>query len=163
MKVFGHELDNFNEESLALFRSSTIGIVFQLGHLIETLTVLENILLPVELAQRDERDYEKRAWDLLNEFYMSHRAHSLPRMISGGEYQRVAFIRALILDPQILLVDEPTANQDEQTKQAIFRKLAELKGQKTILVITHSRDIFPQADRIYIPSEFKLREKNGIA
>jgi ABC-type lipoprotein export system ATPase subunit len=163
VKVYGHELKDFNEESLALFRSSTIGIVFQLGHLIETLTVLENILLPVELAQREERDYEKRAWDLLDEFYMSHRAHSLPRMISGGEYQRAAFIRALILNPQILLVDEPTANQDEQTKQAIFQKLTALKRQKTILVISHARDIFPQADRIYIPSDFKLREKNGIS
>ena len=163
VRVFDHKLDEFNEESLALFRSSTIGLVFQMGHLIETLTVLENILLPVELAQRDERDYEKRAWDLLEEFYMSHRAHSLPRMISGGEYQRVAFIRALILDPLILLVDEPTANQDERTKAAIFQKLAQLKGKKTILVVTHSRDIFPQADRIFIPDNKKLREENGFS
>ena len=163
VRVFDHLLDVFNEVSLALFRSSTIGLVFQMGHLIETLTVLENILLPVELAQRDERDYEKRAWDLLEEFYMSHRAHSLPRMISGGEYQRVAFIRALILDPLILLVDEPTANQDERTKAAIFQKLAQLKGKKTILVVTHSRDIFPQADRIFIPDNKKLREENGFS
>ncbi len=163
VRVFDHNINDFNEESLALFRSSTIGLVFQLGHLIETLTVLENILLPVELAQREEKDYEKRAWDLLEEFYMAHRAHSLPRMISGGEYQRVAFIRSLILDPQILLIDEPTANQDERTKAAIFQKLAQLKGKKTILVVTHSRDIFPQADRIFIPDNFRLREKNGLS
>jgi putative ABC transport system ATP-binding protein len=163
VRVYDHNIMEFNEESLALFRSSTIGLVFQMGHLIETLTVLENILLPVELAQREEKDYEKRAWELLEEFYMSHRAHSLPRMISGGEYQRVAFIRALILDPHILLVDEPTANQDERTKVAIFQKLAQLKGKKTILVVTHSRDIFPHADRIFIPDILKLCEKNGIA
>ncbi len=163
VRVFDHDLSEFNEESLALFRSSGIGLVFQLGHLIETLTVLENILLPVELAQRDDLNYEKRAWELLEEFYMSHRAHSLPRMISGGEYQRAAFIRALILDPEILLVDEPTANQDERTKQAIFNKLASLKGHKTVIVVTHSRGIFPQADRIYIPDEWKLREEHGLS
>ncbi|MHA1975317.1 MAG: ABC transporter ATP-binding protein [Candidatus Hodarchaeales archaeon] len=163
VRVFDHSLDEFNEESLALFRSSTIGLVFQMGHLIETLTVLENILLPVELAQRDEKDYEKYAWELLQEFQLSDRAHSLPIMLSGGEYQRVAFIRALILDPQILLVDEPTANQDERTKEIIFQKLAQIKGEKTVLVVTHSRDIFPYADRVLTPYKMKLREKNGIS
>jgi putative ABC transport system ATP-binding protein len=163
VRVYDHKLEEFSEESLALFRSSTIGIVFQMGHLIDTLTVLENILLPVELAQREEKDYEKRAWELLEEFYMSHRAHSLPRMISGGEYQRVAFIRALILDPQILLVDEPTANQDKRTKAAIYQIPAQRRGKKTILVVTPSRDIYPHADRAYIPIDTKLCEKNGLS
>ncbi len=159
VRIFNHNLNDLEEETLAIFRSTNIGIVFQMGHLIDTLTILENILLPVELAQRSDVDYTKRAWNLLNEFYLSHRAHSLPRMVSGGEYQRAAFIRALILDPLLLLVDEPTANQDERTKLVIRQKLTSLKGKKTIIVVTHEKDIFPLANRIYLPTNNGLRER----
>jgi ABC-type lipoprotein export system ATPase subunit len=161
VRVYGNDLSEFNEESLAIFRSSTIGIVFQMGHLIETLTILENILLPVELAQFNISDFEERAQQLLNHFYLSHRTKSLPKMISGGEYQRTAFIRALILDPSILLIDEPTANQDKKTKSAILEALSALKGKKTIIIVTHSQEIFPLADRIFVPTETGLSEYNG--
>ena len=106
-----------------------------------------------------EIDFIERAWDLMDEFYLSHRAQSLPRMVSGGEYQRAAFVRALILDPPLLLVDEPTANQDERTKSAILQKLSSLKGKKTIIVVTHEKDIFPLANRIYIPTHKGLQER----
>ena len=158
VRVFNHNIDEFDEESLAIFRSTNIGIVFQMGHLIDTLTILENILLPVELGQRKEQDFTDRAWELLDEFYLAHRSQSLPRMVSGGEYQRAAFIRALILDPPLLLIDEPTANQDKRTKSAILKKLSSLKGKKTIIVVTHESDIFPLADKIYVPTNEGLLE-----
>lgn len=159
VRIFNNLINDMDEEAMAIFRSTSMGIVFQMGHLIDSLTVFENILLPVELAQRGDIDYNERAWSLLNEFYLAHRAHSLPRMLSGGEYQRAAFIRALILDPLLLLIDEPTANQDERTKSVILQKLTSLKGKKTIIVVTHEKNLFPLADRIYLPTNNGLREK----
>lgn len=158
VNVFEYNLteDTITEEQLAIFRSTNVGFVFQTGHLIDSLTVYENVLLPVELAQRDDANFRERAWNLLEEFHLEQRANSLPIMISGGEYQRTAFIRALILDPPLLLIDEPTSNQDNQTTEIIINKLRQLSGQKTIIVITHDKKIFPLADKIYIPRDGKL-------
>lgn len=151
--VLNHSLtdESITEEALAIFRSTHVGFVFQTGHLIDSLTVFENVMLPVDLAERDDLDYKERAWELLREFRLEDRAHSLPVMISGGEYQRTAFVRALILDPDLLLIDEPTSNQDKQTTETIIKKLTKLKGQRTIIVVTHDREIFPLADHIYVP------------
>lgn len=158
VRVFGHLLKEFDEETLSIFRSMNIGIVFQMGHQIDSLTILENVLLPVELAQREEEDYQEKAWRLLEEFSLDHRAHSLPSMISGGEYQRASFVRALILDPPLLLIDEPTANQDQKTKSVILDKLSELKRKKTLIVVTHEKDIFSFADRLLVPNINGLNE-----
>ncbi|UCG01882.1 MAG: ATP-binding cassette domain-containing protein [Candidatus Heimdallarchaeota archaeon] len=158
VRVLNHQLNTMTEEALAIFRSVYVGFVFQTGHLIDSLTVLENILLPVELSQREdsENKYQERAWELMEEFKLSERADSLPAMISGGEYQRTAFIRALILDPDILLIDEPTSNQDTQTTKIISDKLHRLKGKKNLIVITHEKKLFPLADKIYVPRDGKL-------
>ncbi len=158
VKVLNHHLNTMTEESLAIFRSLYVGFVFQTGHLIDSLTVLENVMLPVELAQSDNLDhnYTERAWNLLEEFKLSERAHSLPAMISGGEYQRAAFVRSLILDPDLLLIDEPTSNQDIQTTEAIINKLTDLKGQKNLIVITHEKKLFPLANKIYTPVNGKI-------
>ncbi|MHA2247573.1 MAG: ABC transporter ATP-binding protein [Candidatus Hodarchaeales archaeon] len=158
VQVLNHNLKEMEEEALALFRSVYVGFVFQTGHLIDSLTVLENVMLPVELSQKDNLDnkYRERAWNLLEEFKLNERAHSLPAMISGGEYQRTAFVRALILDPELLLIDEPTSNQDLQTIESIINKLNKLKGQKNIIVVTHEEKLFPLADKIYIPINGKL-------
>lgn len=156
VNIFNNKLEEMTEEMLALFRSTYVGFVFQTGHLINSLTVFENVTLPVELSQRDDIDYEKKAWGLLKEFRLEDRADSLPVMISGGEYQRTAFVRALILDPDLLLIDEPTSNQDSQTTEIITSKLRKLKGQRTIIVVTHDREIFPLADNIYYPVNGKI-------
>ena len=162
-RVLNHDLEKMTEEDLAIFRALYVGFVFQTGHLLDSLTVLENVLLPVELAQRNNNDHshEKIAWKLLEEFKLDNRADSLPIMLSGGEYQRTVFVRALILDPDLLLIDEPTSNQDSITTEIIIQKLSELKGNKTILVITHDKNIFPLADQIYIPTEGKLAPYKG--
>lgn len=159
VRVLNHDLNTMEEEALALFRSVYVGFVFQTGHLIDSLTVLENIMLPVELAEKkdlDDKSYDERAWNLLEEFKLDERAHSLPVMLSGGEYQRTAFIRALVLDPDLLLIDEPTSNQDTQTTEIIHKKLSNLKGQKNLIVVTHERQLFPLADKIFIPVNGKL-------
>jgi putative ABC transport system ATP-binding protein len=154
--VLNHHLSKMSEEELALFRATYVGFVFQTGHLIDSLTVFENIMLPVHLAGAVEDDYKDKAWDLLEEFQLSGREHSLPILISGGEYQRVVFIRALLMDPELLLVDEPTSNQDSTTTETIITKLSQLKGSTTIICVTHNRDLFKLADSIYIPHEGKL-------
>jgi putative ABC transport system ATP-binding protein len=158
VRVLNHQLNTMTEEALAIFRSVYVGFVFQTGHLIDSLTVLENILLPVELSQQDdsENKYQERAWELMEEFKLNERADSLPAMISGGEYQRTAFIRALILDPDLLLIDEPTSNQDSQTTKIISSKLHKLKGEKNLIVVTHEKKLFPLADKIYVPQKGKL-------
>ncbi len=158
VQVLNHNLNKMTEETLAIFRSVYVGFVFQTGHLIDSLTVLENVMLPVELAEkRDlEDNYKERAWNLLEEFKLDERAHSLPVMLSGGEYQRAAFIRALVLDPDLLLIDEPTSNQDLQTTESIINKLNKLKGLKNIIIVTHEKKLFHLADKIYIPINGKL-------
>ena len=103
-------------------------------------------------------DYEKHAMELLTNFRLIERKNSLPQMLSGGEYQRASFVRSLILDPPILLIDEPTANQDELTKALIIQKLKELRHKKTIIVITHEKEIYPIADRIFVPQGGELQE-----
>ncbi|MFX1517054.1 MAG: ABC transporter ATP-binding protein [Promethearchaeota archaeon] len=158
VRVLNHHLNTMTEEELAIFRSVYVGFVFQTGHLIDSLTVLENILLPVELSQQtdSENEYQERAWKLMEEFKLNERADSLPAMISGGEYQRTAFIRALILDPDLLLIDEPTSNQDTQTTESISNKLQNLKSEKNLIVVTHEEKLFPLADKMYIPYDGKL-------
>jgi ABC-type lipoprotein export system ATPase subunit len=158
IQVYNNDLTSFNEETLTIFRSVHLGIVFQMGHLIDSLTVLENILLPVELAQRFDNSYEDRATELLTHFRLIERKNSLPLMLSGGEYQRVSIIRSLILDPPLLLIDEPTANQDELTKALIIQTLQALRHKKTIVLISHEKEIYPIADRILTPQGGELQE-----
>ncbi len=157
-RVLNHDLDKMTEEDLAIFRSIYVGFVFQTGHLLDSLTVLENVMLPVELSHRysDDYNYEEIALNLLEEFKLDQRIHSLPIMLSGGEYQRTVFVRALVLNPDLLLIDEPTSNQDSITTETIIQKLSNLKGKKTIIVVTHDKQIFPLADHIYIPKEGRL-------
>ena len=159
VRILNHNIQEFDEETLAIFRSTNIGIVFQMGHLIDTLTILENVLLPVELAQRKEIDFVERAWDLLDEFYLSHRAHSLPRMVSGGEFQRTAFIRALILDPPLLLVDEPTANLDLRWRREVVSAIETVHAAEnvTTVMVCHEPDVIPPScDGLLLLDEGKV-------
>ncbi|MFW9779398.1 MAG: ABC transporter ATP-binding protein [Candidatus Heimdallarchaeota archaeon] len=156
--VLNHHLSDMSEEDLALFRATYIGFVFQTGHLIDSLTVLENIMLPVHLAGANQEEFQDKALELIEEFQLAGREHSLPILISGGEYQRVVFIRGLLMDPELLLVDEPTSNQDSATSEIIHSKLSHLKGTRTIVCVTHNRDLFKLADSIYIPEEGRLNQ-----
>jgi len=146
--VLGHDLLSYDEEFLATFRSIYIGFVFQSYNLISTLTALENIAFPAEIAGISGREARQRAEKLLGTVGLSHRANHFPSQLSGGEQQRVAFARALVNNPLLLLVDEPTGNLDLETGLEVVKVLEKLKSKKyTVIVSTHDDRIVQLADR----------------
>ena len=146
--VFGHDLSTYDEEFLAAFRSANIGFVFQSYNLISTLTALENIAFPIELAGGSSEKVEKRSKELLEMVGLSRRDDHLPAQLSGGEQQRVAFARALANDPPLILVDEPTGNLDLETGLEIVQMLERLKASgKTIITATHDERVMKLANR----------------
>jgi putative ABC transport system ATP-binding protein len=146
--VAGEDLGALDEDALARFRGRQVGIVFQSFHLIPTMTALENVAVPLELAGND--DAATRAAQELESVGLGHRLHHYPSQLSGGEQQRVALARALAPDPAILVADEPTGNLDEATgKQIIdllFTKHAE-RGM-TLVLVTHDSSLAHRCDRV---------------
>jgi len=144
------EIAALDERHRTLYRRDHIGIIFQFFNLIPTLTVLENITLPVELGGGRRREVEQRARGLLGRVGLADRADAFPDKLSGGEQQRVAIARALIHEPQLVLADEPTGNLDEETGQVVMQLLLELTRDagKTLIMATHSPEIVPLADRV---------------
>lgn len=132
-------LDRLSEEALARWRGKYVGIVFQFFQLFPTLTALENVQLPLELAfTLPPGERRRRAWQALEEVGLASRAHHLPAQLSGGEQQRVALARALVHDPLLLAADEPTGNLDSASGQQVLSLLqaAHRRG-KTVLLATH--------------------------
>ncbi|MFW5947196.1 MAG: ABC transporter ATP-binding protein [Gemmatimonadota bacterium] len=148
--INGAVLTRMTERERTLFRRDRIGFVFQFFNLIPTLTVEENLLLPLELSGRDTAADHARARSLLAEVGLADRADVYPDRLSGGEQQRVAVGRALAHDPAVVLADEPTGNLDRRTGQAVLDLLASLarSAGKTVLVVTHSEQAVPLADRV---------------
>ena len=145
--IAGHDITAMNEDALARFRGREIGIVFQSFHLIETMTALENVAVPLELA--GHREAFTRAERELNEVGLGHRLHHYPAELSGGEQQRVAIARALAPDPTLLLADEPTGNLDEATGQVIIDLLFRLRHERdmTLILVTHDMRLAARCDR----------------
>lgn len=142
-------LSKLREHDRTLFRRDHIGIVFQFFNLIATLTVLENVTLPQELAGKDARE---AAMLLLTKVGLADRRDAFPDKLSGGEQQRVAIARALVHDPMLVLADEPTGNLDEQMGQRIIELLLGLTRDqgKTLIMATHNAKIAELADRILV-------------
>ena len=161
--IDGVDITALNETRQTLFRRDAIGIIFQFFNLIPTLTVLENITLPLELRRERGKTNESRARALLARVGLAERAHSFPDKLSGGERQRVAIARALVCEPKILLADEPTGNLDEDTGQEILRLLLELTREagKTLIMATHNPEIVPLADRVCRIHEGRLFISDG--
>ncbi|MEZ4617764.1 MAG: ABC transporter ATP-binding protein [Caldilineaceae bacterium] len=136
-----------SEQKRTLFRRRHIGIVFQFFNLIPTLTVLENVTLPLELAGKDQRG---QAVALLDRVGLGNRLATYPDKLSGGEQQRVAIARALAHDPLLVLADEPTGNLDEDTGDTVLGLLLELTRDngKTLFMATHAAEVAQQADRV---------------
>ena len=137
VRVAGQDLTRMNEDALARFRRETVGIVFQSFHLIPTMTALENVSVPLELA--GVRDAMGRAADSLRKVGLGHRLTHLPGQLSGGEQQRVALARAFAPRPRLLLADEPTGNLDHATGRAVMDLLFGMQEElgTTLLLITH--------------------------
>lgn len=148
--INGVPLTRLSERERTLFRREHIGFVFQFFNLVPTLTVLENVMLPLELAGRT-RSNQKVALDLLDRVGLADRADAFPDKLSGGEQQRVAVARALIGDPMLILADEPTGNLDDEVGRSVLGLFLELvrDAGKTLLVATHSREVAQHADHVY--------------
>ena len=147
VQVAGQEVTGQSEDALARFRRDTIGIVFQAFHLIPSMTALENVAVPLELAGR--RDATARARESLAAVGLGHRLTHLPGQLSGGEQQRVALARAFAARPRLLLADEPTGNLDQATGRTVMDLLFGLQAQHgtTLLLITHDPALAARCDR----------------
>jgi len=143
VRVAGADLGSLSESGLAAWRGRNVGLVFQFFQLLPTLTVVENVMLPMDFARKipvgERRD---RAQHLLERMGVGDQADKVPAMLSGGQQQRAAIARALANDPPILLADEPTGNLDSHTADAVLELFADLNTDgRTIVVVTHERDI----------------------
>jgi len=146
--VDGTDLSGLDEDALARFRGRRIGIVFQSFHLVPTMTALENVALPLELA--GENEAFERAEAELQAVGLGHRLHHYPAQLSGGEQQRVAIARAIVPNPAILVADEPTGNLDENTGGAVIDLLFALKRDRgaTLVLVTHDLNLARLCDRM---------------
>jgi putative ABC transport system ATP-binding protein len=150
IRVNGQPITELDERSRTLIRRDQIGFVFQFFNLIPTLTVLENITLPQELAGQSFQQAQQSAMQLLEKIGLADRKDTYPDKLSGGQQQRVAIARALAHNPSLILADEPTGNLDEETGQRVLELLLDLTrtAGKTLIMATHNPDIAQLADRV---------------
>jgi ABC-type lipoprotein export system ATPase subunit len=153
--IDGAPVHSFNEGQMAAWRGRNLGIVFQFFQLFPTLTILENVILPMELNNLySKRERKERAMHLLEKVEMTAQAHKLPSSISGGQQQRVAIARALANDPPLLVADEPTGNLDSKTAEKIFSLFEDLVAAgTTILMVTHDSDLARRVNRTILISD----------
>jgi len=154
-----HDLD---EEQRAALRAKSIGFVFQSFMLVQSLTAIENVMLPAELA--GHKDAKQQAMDLLTKVGLEHRLDHFPSQLSGGEQQRVAIARAFVGSPKILFADEPSANLDTKNGQLIESLLFELNQEKgtTLLLVTHDEHLAERCNRIlHIDGGHLINDSNG--
>ena len=148
VRALGHDLGAMDEDALARFRRGSMGVVFQSFHLIPTMTALENVALPLELAGAS--DAFDRAEAELRAVGLGHRLDHVPAQLSGGEQQRVALARAVVSRPEILLADEPTGNLDAANGAAVMDLLFDLRDRHgaTLIMVTHAPELAARCDRV---------------
>jgi lipoprotein-releasing system ATP-binding protein len=151
-KVFIEGTDVFamKDRELAAFRNRHIGFIFQFHQLLPEFTALENVCIPAMIAREKETEYQARATKLLTDLGLGDRLNHKPNELSGGEKQRVAAARALMMSPDIILADEPTGSLDTRNKKELSELLLQLRKQynQTILLVTHDKDLAKMADRV---------------
>ena len=151
-QVFVDDTDVFamKDKDLAAFRNKHIGFIFQFHQLLPEFTALENVCIPAMIARQKEADYMPRAEKLLRELGLGDRLQHKPNELSGGEKQRVAAARALMMTPDIILADEPTGSLDEKNKRELSELLLQLRKEygQTILLVTHDKELAGIADRV---------------
>lgn len=148
--IDGTDVFRMRDSELAAFRNKHIGFIFQFHQLLPEFTALENVCIPAMIAREKETDYQARAERLLNELGLHERMHHKPNALSGGEKQRVAAARALMMKPDIILADEPTGSLDEKNKKELSDLLRQLRQEygQTILLVTHDKELAGIADRV---------------
>jgi putative ABC transport system ATP-binding protein len=148
--VGGEGVHELSENRLARWRGRNVGVVFQFFQLLPTLTILENVLIPMDFCKVIKRsDRKRRALGLLEQVGIFEHAHKLPNALSGGEQQRAAIARALANDPPLVVCDEPTGNLDTATAKEVYSLFEGLvKGGKTLIVVTHERQLSERTGRV---------------
>jgi lipoprotein-releasing system ATP-binding protein len=148
--IDGTDVFAMKDRELAAFRNKHIGFIFQFHQLLPEFTALENVCIPAMIAREKEAEYMPRAQKLLRDLGLEDRMHHKPNELSGGEKQRVAAARALMMGPDIILADEPTGSLDEKNKKELSDLLLHLRKEygQTILLVTHDKDLAAMADRV---------------
>jgi putative ABC transport system ATP-binding protein len=156
--IAGTPVHTLTENRIARWRGRNIGVVFQFFQLLPTLSLLDNVVLPMEFCRLyTHRERQERAMHLLEQVGMAPRAHKLPSAVSGGQQQRVAIARALATDPPLLVADEPTGNLDSKTAESILQLFEQLVADgKTVLVVTHDNDLAARAGRTIVVADGEL-------
>lgn len=145
----GEEIANSSEKQLAQLRKSAVGFVFQSFNLIDELTVYENVELPLQYLNISRAERKQRVESILQRVAIDHRAEHLPQQLSGGQQQRVAVARALVINPKLILADEPTGNLDSKNGDEVMTMLRELNQEgTTVIMVTHSEKEGRYADRL---------------
>lgn len=161
IRIDGQTITRMSEDDLAALRGAKIGFVFQSFHLIPSLTALENILVPLEMA--GFKNAATRARQLLEDVDLIARAHHYPSQLSGGEQQRISIARAFANNPSILLADEPTGNLDSRNGQHVFDLMVEMNRRRgaTLVLVTHDHDLAGLADRRIALKDGRVASDSG--
>lgn len=157
-RIFNNDLQGMDDMERTAYRGKNVGFVFQAYNLIPTLTITENVSIPLLLNGSQRVEAESRAREVLSQVGLHHKLETLPTELSGGQQQRVAIARALVHNPRLIVCDEPTSALDHTTGGEImelFRKEA-LQGGRTLVIVTHDSRIFQYADRIGVMDDGKI-------
>ena len=148
--IDGIDVFALKEQQLADFRNRHIGFIFQFHQLLPEFTTLENVMMPALIARMDEKEAEQRAVQLLSELGMAERLTHKPNQLSGGEKQRVAAARAMMMSPNVILADEPSGSLDESNKKELHKLLLQMREQygQTIIIVTHDKELAEISDRV---------------
>ena len=156
--VTGREVHRMSENQLAVWRGENVGIIFQFFQMLPALSLLQNVILPMDFARKyTPKERRERAMHLLETVGLADQAHKLPSMVSGGEQQRAAIARALANDPSLLVADEPTGNLDTRTAGDVFDLFIEMVSQgKTLLMVTHDKELAKRVPRVVEITDGKI-------
>ena len=150
VEINGVDVSGLNEKELAEFRNKHIGFIFQFHQLLPEFNALENVMMPAMIGRMDWKEAEKRATQLLTNLGLGERLTHKPNELSGGEKQRVAAARALMMKPDVILADEPSGSLDEENKRELHKLLKQMQEQynQTIVIVTHDKELAEISDRV---------------